>query len=274
LPKHAIAAILRIGGEGMSSKHIEIIRQPAKGVSAHPPVLFVHGAWHGAWIISRRPGSTLWRSTCGHGNSEAHGAMRWNRISGYADDVMHVLETLDEKPVLIGHSMGGLVAQHCMKRAGAKLAGAGLLATVPWHGVWRATSVVAMRHPLIFAEANLRWTLYPIVREPGRARELFLEADVPQAEAEAFAAKLCDESYVAYLDMLGLGLAGKFEAEMPVMVIGGEKDALFTPASQHSTAQRYNGACHIIAGAPHDIMLASQWRQAADLLVDWIKALG
>ena len=265
----------------MAGKHIEIIRQPARGKSAHPPVLFVHGAWHGAWCwqthfmdyFAQAGIATMALDLRGHGNSEAHGAMRWNRISGYADDVMQIIDTMDEKPVVIGHSMGGLVTQHCMKRAGTKLAGAGLLATVPWHGVWRATSFVALRHPLIFAEANLRWTLYPIVRDADRAKELFLEADVPQAQAETFAAKLCDESYLAYLDMLGLGLAGRFEAEMPVMVIGGEKDALFTPASQHSTAQRYNGTCHIIAGAPHDIMLASQWRQAADLFVDWIKKL-
>lgn len=265
----------------MTGKHINIVRKGAAGSSQHPTVLFVHGAWHGAWCWQARfmdyfaeaGFNTLALDLRGHGDSEAHGAMRWNRISDYADDVLHVVETLDERPIVIGHSMGGLVTQHCMKRAGDKIAAAGLLATVPAHGVWRATATVGLRHPLIFAEANLRWTLYPIVRDPARAKELFLEAEVPQEEADAFAAKLSDESYLAYLDMLGLGLTGRFEAKMPVMVIGGEKDALFTPASQQATANRYGGSCHILPGAPHDIMLASQWQQAADLFIGWIKRL-
>ena len=200
--------------------------------------------------------------------------MRWNRIRGYVDDVVSVVETLGAPPVVIGHSMGGLVTQHVMKRAGDKLAGAGLLATVPWNGVWPATLKVALRHPLIFAEANLRWTLYPIVRTAERARELFLEAGVSDADAQAFAAKLGDESYLGYLDMLGLGLAWRFEPGVPVMVIGAEKDFLFSPASQRATARVYGGVCHIIDGAPHDLMLASQWQQAADLFIDWIEGLG
>jgi len=265
----------------MVGRHIEIYRQKARAKTTHPPVLFVHGAWHGAWCwqahfmdyFAERGLDAVALDLRGHGNSAAVKAMRWNRISDYADDVLQVIETFDRKPVVIGHSMGGLVTQHCMKRAGGKLAGAGLLASVPWHGVWPATLKVALRHPLIFAEANLRWTLYPIVRAPSRAKQLFLEADVPQTEAEAFAAKLSDESYLGYLDMLGLGLAGRFDPGIPVMVVGGEKDFLFSPASQRSTAKGYGGTCHIIAGAPHDLMLASQWRQAADLFVDWTRSL-
>ncbi|MCG6856792.1 MAG: alpha/beta hydrolase [Salaquimonas sp.] len=266
----------------MAGNQLEIYRKQAQGRSDHPPVLFVHGAWHGAWCwqehffdyFAENGIDVMALDLRGHGKSPPVKSMRFNRIADYADDVLSVVENMEAKPVVIGHSMGGLVTQHCMKRASGKLAGAGLLATVPWNGVWPATIKVALRHPLIFAEANLRWTLYPIVRKAGRARELFLEADVTQAEADAFAAKLSDESYLGYLDMLGLGLAWRFDPGIPVMVVGAEKDFLFSPASQHATAQAYSGVHHIIDGAPHDLMLASQWQQAADLLVDFVKGLG
>lgn len=266
----------------MRAGHIEIVSRKTEGRTAHPPVLFVHGAWHGAWCwqthfmdyFAQAGFDTHALDLRGHGKSAAVKAMRWNRIGDYADDVLAAIEAIGARPVVIGHSMGGLVTQHCMKRAGGKLAAAGLLATVPWHGVWSATIKVALRHPLVFAEANLRWTLYPIVREAVRARELFLEAGTPDGESRAFAAKLGDESYLGYLDMLGLDLAGRFDPGIPVMVVGGERDFLFSPASQRSTAAAFGGQCHVIAGAPHDLMLASQWRQAADLFIEWMRNLG
>lgn len=266
----------------MAVNTLEVYRKQATGKTAHPPVLFVHGAWHGAWCWQEHFFEHFTQAGLdvaaldlrGHGNSPAVKSMRFNRIADYVEDVLSVVATMERKPVLIGHSMGGLVTQHCMKRASEQLAGAGLLATVPWNGVWPATLKVALRHPLIFAEANLRWTLYPLVRSADRAQEMFLEADVPDDEARAFAAKLGDESYLGYLDMLGLGLAWRFDPGIPVMVVGGEKDFLFSPASQRATARVYGGVCHIIDGAPHDLMLASQWQQAADLFIDWIKGLG
>ena len=265
----------------MGGNHIEIYRNKPSGNAKHPPVLFVHGAWHGAWCwqahfmdyFAEAGIEAVALDLRGHGKSEAVKSMRFNRIANYVDDVLSVIDTLDAKPVVIGHSMGGLVTQHVMKRVNTKLAAAGLLATVPWNGVWPATIKVALRHPLIFAETNLRWTLYPIVRTPDRAQALFLEADVPQKEVEAFTAKLSDESYLGYLDMLGLGLAWRFDPAIPVMVVGAEKDFLFSPVSQRATARVFGGQCHIVKGAPHDLMLASQWQEAADHFIGWIKAL-
>lgn len=265
----------------MAGNKLEIYRKDAKGGSQHPPVLFVHGAWHGAWCwqeyffdhFAENGLNVVALDLRGHGNSPAVKSMRFNRIADYVEDVLSVVGTLEAKPVIIGHSMGGLVTQHVMKRSGNRLAAAGLLATVPWNGVWPATIKVALRHPLIFAEANLRWTLYPIVRAPERAQALFLEADVTRDAAEAFTAKLGDESYLGYLDMLGLGLAWRFDPGIPVMVVGAEKDFLFSPASQEATARGLGGACVIVKDAPHDLMLASQWREAADLFIGWIKDL-
>ena len=57
------------------------------------------------------------------------------------------------------------------------------------------------------------------------------------------------------------------------MVIGGEKDTLFSAASQKATARRYGAPCHIITGAPHNLMMAGQWQKSAKLLVDWIEKL-
>lgn len=262
----------------MTQAHLNVVhRKPPSKVNGKPPVVLVHGAWHGAWCweahftdyFAAAGHEVFALDLRGHGRSEAVSSMRWNRIAGYADDVMRVVDGLDRAPVLIGHSMGGLVSQHCLKRSN-NLAGVGLLATVPYYGVLPVTLKVATRHPLAFAEANLRWTLWPLVRNPAHAREMFLEPAMDQGAASAIIAQLSDESYLAFLDMLGLNLPGRFETDVPVIIVAGEKDTLFSVASQQATARRYNAHCHVIEDAPHDLMLASQWQQAADKFLEWI----
>lgn len=266
---------------GRGIEGLNVVRRSARGKGGdRPPVLFVHGAWHGAWCweahfldhFAKAGFDCLALDLRGHGDSDAVAAMRWNRIGHYADDVMRVVESLERPPVLIGHSMGGLVSQHCLKRTD-NLAGVGLLATVPYYGVWPVTLKVAWRHPIVFAEANLKWTLWPLVRDPAHAREMFLEAEMDEGKATAITDQLGDESYLAFLDMLGLGLPGRFETDVPVVVVAGEKDTLFSVASQQATARRYGAQCHVVKDAPHDLMLASQWQQAADLFIEWIDTL-
>ena len=265
----------------MEPHHLNLVRaKSSSGGDGKPPVVLVHGAWHGAWCwqthfmdhLAAAGHDVVALDLRGHGQSEAVTTMRWNRISHYADDVMRVIESLDTPPVLIGHSMGGLVSQHCLKRTD-RLAGVGLLASVPYYGVLPVTLKVATRHPIAFAEANLRWTLWPLVRKRDHAHEMFLEPDMDTAAANAIIDRLSDESYWAFLDMLGLDLPGRIETDIAVLVVAGEKDTLFSVASQQATARRYGAPCHVVDGAPHDLMLASQWREAADLFVAWMQNL-
>lgn len=263
----------------MTPPELNIVSRPAASDGAgHPPVLFVHGAWHGAWCweahfldhFAQAGFEAHALDLRGHGGSPAVKSMRRNRISDYVEDVLHVIAGFERKPVIIGHSMGGFIVQHCLAKTD-RLAGAGLLATVPHGGVLGATVRVALHQPLDFLRANLTWSLYPLVDTVKAAQHLFLEDDVSEEQARTFAARLGDESYLAFLDMLVLNLPSRPKSNVPVRVVGAEKDAIFTASSQHATARRYGAECTIIGGAPHDLMLASQWREAADLFIGWIR---
>ena len=265
----------------MVGSRLNIISKPAEAGSGNkPPIVFVHGAWHGAWCwdahfldyFADQGFDCHAPDLRGHGGSAAVTSMRWNRIKDYVEDILSVIDGLDRKPVLIGHSMGGFISQHCM-RSSDRLAAVGLLATVPHGGALPVSLKVARQRPLDFAMVNLTWSLYPLVRDPAKAKHMFLEDNVPEAEAVEFASRLTDESYWGYVDMLGLNLPGRYDGDLQALVVGGEKDTLFPPASQQATARRYNAECRIVQGAPHDLMLASQWRQAADHFIDWINRL-
>lgn len=253
-----------------------LTRGPVDG----PPLVLIHGAWHAAWcweahyldFFADHGFRTLAPDLRGHGASPAPHALRWMRIRDYADDVASVIASLPTPPFVIGHSMGGFIAQHLMAR-GVAMRGVGLLASAPHTGVLPVALSTLRHHPLTFLRMNLTLSLYPMVADPRAAARLFLDADTPEAEIAAFHARLSDESYMAFLDMLALALPRKPSAPPPVCVVGGERDQIFPPAALARTAARFATTPHIVAEAPHDLMLSRHWEDSARHFLDWTRTL-
>jgi len=105
-------------------------------------------------------------------------------VDHYVEDLASIVDTLDAPPVVIGHSMGGLVVQRYLE--GKDLAGGVLLAPVPVGGALGATFRTAWRYPLAFAKANLTLRLWPIVGASGLARDAFFADDMPEADSDRY----------------------------------------------------------------------------------------
>ena len=85
--------------------------------SKRPPVLFIHGAfathlpWAGWMEEFAKQGwhcvAAAMRGRLGIGPERARGV----KIADYVADTLKVIDTLDQLPIVVGHSMGGLVAQ-------------------------------------------------------------------------------------------------------------------------------------------------------------------
>ena len=244
--------------------------------AGHPPLLFVHGAWHGAWCWTEHFTGYFadigYRSYAldltGHGASP--GNLRSARIDRYVTDVRRVAIELPSPPVLVGHSMGGLVVQQYLARYRAK-AGV-LIAPVPRIGAIGATWRVATRHPLAFARADATLTLGPIVDEPDRAISLLFGPDMDPDDAARYAARLQDESYLAYLEMI-LELPHPSRVHDPVLVLGAAQDAIFSPSEIHATARAYGTEAIIFPDMGHDMMLKPAWQEVANAVAKWIAKL-
>lgn len=256
---------------------LEILRRGA--CDGHrPPLLFVHGAWHAAWCwdehflprFAEQGHLAVAPSLPGHGGSPAPRPLWRLSIDDYVEAVVQVARELPASPVLIGHSMGGFVVQHAIHRVPAR--GAVLLASVPPSGVLRTTLRIAARHPLRFAWANLRLSLYPLVSTPALVRELFYSPEVPEAKIARHAAALGDESYRAFWDMLALRLPRRRPDAVPMRVLGGTRDAIFRPAEVEATAAFHGVPARLFDGA-HNLMLEPCWRQVADEIAGWIASL-
>lgn len=99
------------------------------------PLVLVHGVWMSARYFARQLPLTkdglrlVIPDLRGHGRSEDPG--RGHTVSGYADDVNHLLERLDLRDVvLVGWSMGAMVlgALICLREGGLRFLGRSVVA--------------------------------------------------------------------------------------------------------------------------------------------------
>ena len=83
-----------------------------------------------------------------------HGSRRGDRVfeelglADYVRAVRDAVEVLGQPPVLVGHSMGGFLAQDFLLSGGQARALV-LLASAPPHGMARDIMAFALRHPLL-----------------------------------------------------------------------------------------------------------------------------
>lgn len=233
-----------------------------------PPLLFVHGLGHAAWCweqwmdAAAEAGHPAYAvSLSGHGASA--GALRRATIGDYVDDVLHTAASLPRRPVLVGHSMGGLVVQRVLARYSA-YAGV-LVAPVPAHPAVGSLLAIARRHPTDAARMLLGDSL------PLRPEYLFAALDT--TEARRVAERCGPESPLAQYQLL-LHRPAAPPRDAPVLVLAAPDDALVPIADVRRTARRYDADVHEFPGMGHDLMLDRGWRQPLRAMTDWLAAAG
>ncbi|MBA2678378.1 MAG: alpha/beta fold hydrolase, partial [Ktedonobacteraceae bacterium] len=218
------------------------------------PLLFVHGAWHGAWYwdehflpyFAQHGYVAHALDLHGHGKSEGQEKLRWVSIANYVSDVAQTAAQFERPPVLIGHSMGGLIVQKYLETY--QVPAGILLASVPPRGVLRTTLSIARRHPLAFLKTNLTLKLYHIVGTSRLAHEAFFSAEMPEQQVNEYYTRVQNESYRAFLDMLVFCLPRPQRVKTPMLVLGAEKDVIFIPREVEATARAYATQAQIFPG--------------------------
>lgn len=254
---------------------LEVIRRSGDAAGKHPPLLFVHGAWHGAWCwdrgflerVARQGFDVCAMSLRGHGNSEGHERLRTTRVRDFVDDIEEVADRLRAPPIVIGHSMGGFLTQKLMQRR--RLPGAVLVASMPPNGVAGFVGKLIRTDPAGALQANLTLQLKPVVSTPDRVKRLFFSEGVPDADVDLYASKLGNEAFLAYLDMLFGDLCTPATGT-PVLVLGAASDAIFPVETQKRIAVSY-GTEAVIFPMAHDMMLEPGWEGVADAIVHWVR---
>ena len=141
--------------------------------------------------------------------------------------------------------------------------GAILLAPVPTSGALGTTLRFGARHPMVLLRANLVRRLGPVVGTPALAREMLFSPQTPQSIVDETVARLQDESYYAYLDMIFSRPRPK-RVSVPVNVLAAGRDKIFTVREQRATARRYGTALEVFDEAGHNLMSEPGWERVAD----------
>ncbi len=259
---------------------LEIVKQDPVSRVRSTPILFVHGMSQAVWCwaehflpyFAQHGYVSHALSLRGHGGSEGRERLRWTSLDEYVSDVAQVAGQMERTPVLVGHSMGGMIVQKYLESHEAPATV--LLASAPPRGVVQATLRAALRHPLLFMKANLMMSMFPMVGTPQLARDALFSAAMPEEKVMSYFSRLQDESYRAYLDMMGLSLPRPELVKTPILVMGAADDRLISPSEVAATAHAYHTQAEMFPGMAHEMMLEAGWQTVADRILGWLGTRG
>ncbi|MFB9908183.1 alpha/beta hydrolase [Allokutzneria oryzae] len=234
-----------------------------------PPLLFVHGVGGGAWQFAEH-----WLKAAAARGFPAYavslrcaggsGGERRRFVTGlrhYVHDVVQTAVRLPRQPVLIGHSMGGLVVQQALSRYPAR-AGV-LLGSVGSGPELAGLAALATRSPRTLAQALLgRSMTFP----PG------LEYSSP-LPAAAYSGRQGPTGALAQVQLLFHARPAPPLGGAPVLVVGSRSDAVIPVSSVRATAGHYRTAPRWVDGVGHAMMLDSGQAEVLDLVLDWVDGL-
>lgn len=231
-----------------------------------PPILFIHGLAHGAWCwaehwmpAAAELGFPVYAvSLRGHGDSGGRKRLGRTLMRHYVHDVMQTITEIPQQPVIVGHSMGAIVAQLVADRYQPR--GLALLTPAPIQGAAYVVPQMLRSKPLDLLKVVGGGTL------PLRPSDLFVNLD--PASADTYADRLGRESpWVQYQLMLPNRI-GPMRA--PVLVVGTPDDRVVDERAVEETARAYRVEPVWLPGIGHDLMLDGGWEKPLGVLLDWI----
>ena len=251
--------------------HLETVDAPA-GRGAN--VLCLHGLFAGAWVfddllpvIAERghPASAL--SFRGHPPMPADEAMGRHSIAAYAHDAAEAARELD-RPIVIGHSLGGLVAQMLLSRNLARAAV--LVSSAPPRGITVLGLQLLLRMPRYLPALLLS---RPFLPTPSDLDALVLNR-VPVAERAAIRERLVPDSGRASRQAaLGVVSIPEDGVRNPMLVVTGDCDRFIPARVARQLAARYGAPLHVAKGHGHFLFAEPGWREHASAIMDWIGTL-
>lgn len=256
---------------------LEVVSREPEGIAHATPILFVHGMFCASWLwdvhflpyFAERGCACCAVSLRGHGGSPGRDRLRWTSLAEYVADVTQIANQLTPPPVVVGHSMGGMIVQKYLEDHMAPAAV--LLASGPPKGLWGATIRTARRMPLAFLRGNLTLSLFPLIGTPERCRQSLFSEHLPESALLAYHARFQDESFRAYVDMLGLNLPRPERVKTPMLVLGVQDDNMISRAEVEATAAAYHTEAEFFGEMGHALMLDMGWEAVAGRIAEWMR---
>jgi pimeloyl-ACP methyl ester carboxylesterase len=205
-------------------------------------------------------------------------AMAGLGMTEIVDSYEHVIRTLDEPPIIIGHSFGGLFVQMLLDR-GLGAAGIAIDAAAP-KGVWRLPfSQIRALSPVLLNPANVRRAValsfeqfqyaFANTMTEREAREAFQLNAVPAPGRIVFQAGLANlnpraASKVDYRN----------DRRAPLLLVAGGEDHIVPASVNRANFRKYRRSTATtdfveFSGRSHLIVAQTGWEEVAEHALSW-----
>jgi pimeloyl-ACP methyl ester carboxylesterase len=253
---------------------LEVIPREPSEKPSETPLLFVHGSCHAAWCwaenfldyFAARGFSSHAISLRGHGKSE--GKAQWASVNDYVRDVEQIADRFQHRPVVLGHSLGGLVVQKYLEKYSAPAAV--LLAPSPVSGMMRDGTRLFFRDPFLFMRVFATLDVQKVYGTPERVHTALFSETASQTKIAGYTEKIGQESFRAFLETLFLLPRPKL-IKSPLLVVGAANDAVVSQNSILKTARAYEADVKIFPTMAHDLMLDEDWETVAEFICSWLE---
>ena len=192
-------------------------------------------------------------------------------IDSHAADIAAVLDALGAGPaVIVGHSMGTLVARALAARHPAKVAGLALLGPVPSPdaagrgAILARAAVLRAEGPAAIADAIVTRSLSPRTRSTKPEIAAFVRELIMRQDPEGYARN--NEALAAAAD------PGPVHPRVPLLLIAGRDDTLSPPSVSEQIADAHGSAdVRVIDSIGHQIPLEDA-RRTTQILAAFVSA--
>lgn len=246
-----------------------------------PPVVMIHGAFVGPWAMEGfagkfRDAGYAVHTPClrYHDKAKPPAELGHTSLADYAADLDAVLEELEAPAILVGHSMGGLLAQ--MLAARRDVQALVLLApSAPWGVPPSSLMEIATAQAMLLNVGFWNSVLKP---DQHVANHYSLDRMPPDKRAAIFA-RFVPESGRASFEIMHWGLdmarASEVDArkvECPLLVIAGSEDRINTPGTVERIAALYKdrAAYEKFTGMSHWLVGEPGWEKVAARALAWL----
>jgi pimeloyl-ACP methyl ester carboxylesterase len=238
------------------------------------PVLCLHGLFAGSWVFERvlpviadrgYPAAAL--SFRGHPPAAPLAGIGRASIAAYCHDAFEAAREL-ERPIVIGHSLGGLVALLLASRNLVRAAV--LVSSAPPRGISVLSGPLLLRMGRYLPALLLS---RPFVPRPSDLDALVLN-EVPEAERPALRERFVpDSGRAARQAALGVYDVPLRSLRAPLLVVGAEHDRFVPLAVARRLARRYDAPLHVARGHGHFLFAEPGWEREIGAILDWIDKL-
>jgi non-heme chloroperoxidase len=258
-------------------------------------ILFIHGLWlhSNTWqpwmdFFSEVGYETLNPGWPGDGSTVQESRQQTEAIANHgiteiADSYAKVIEALPSRPILIGHSFGGLLAQILLGRGIASAAIA--IDPAPMKGVWQLPfSALKAAFPVLDNPFHLnksvsltykqfRYAFANVVPEE-EAKELYEQCTVPSPARPLFQAAFATLNPDAENKVMTNNAT-----RGPLLITSGDKDHTVPPVLCEATFKKYKKSpaateLKSFENRGHSLTIDHGWKEIAEYCLQWLNKYG